>query len=334
MATQLEQTYLSYNPDTNTYDRVGYQEYVDRLSALPDVRPNTIGDVLIQGQGGSFGRNPSPALGTGVQGSLHDIAAGFSGVSTIMDVLQASSSPTAALLSGIEGFTNVKEGLTRAETLDRATTPNATVADMLAAYNAQPGWTDYALDALGVVTGALTGNVIGTVASGLNLASNIKAEVDAAEHLQSAAALEQQAAITGQPTFGGFGHVNTAANFQEQQAANLAAAQTDVEPTEFASITPSQDAFAQTVGGVLSQASSYNYTSVGTRSGNIFGDFSSAAEERSAYAEATRGSGFNDGNNEGGGSTGSSYSGSGGSGFGGSSDASETGADPGGSNVA
>jgi hypothetical protein len=228
-------SFLSFNPNTNTYEYSSYEKMIestteDFVKNTSSSAPSTIGDVMKFGSSAgtsSLTEAVSPAVGK--QGSVHQAALGFNTALSIKDVLQTASmaDPLSLGLTGYGLYSDTVTGLQRTEILDRAAAPTATIADMLAAYEQAPSWTDYAKNALGIGLNAVTGNVPGLIGAGLNLASTISAEAQAAGALESAGAMERQAAATGATMTGGFGFVNTAANFADQQAKNLAAASTE-----------------------------------------------------------------------------------------------------------
>jgi hypothetical protein len=247
-----------------------------------------------------------------------------------------------------EGVTGYQTGIDRAETFEQASAATATVADKLAASQLEPSWTDYAKDAFGLGLSVFTGNFLGAGSAGLGLASTASADVEASRALTEAGQMERLGYASGlSPTqVSSFtGYQQSIADFMANQETNLAAAQVDEEPTTLAPGTA-----RETVAAVLSSATSTTSagsTSSGSASSLSFAglgggaaDAREAEAQREAYAEATKGTsaagsitGSNGGYYS---SRDTDYGSSGGTGYssGDTGSASQTGASPGGTNVA
>lgn len=245
-------TFLSYNPETNTYEQVGYQEMLERTE-VPDAatgRTETIGDFFKRSEGrGGRSPTPSPSIQEDLPGSIHRAAAGFSAFNTVADVMQTASmtSPFGLAMTAYEGWTGLEEGMGRAATFEAAAEPTASIPEKLAAFGQKPGLFDIAKDVAITGLSAFTGNLLGAASGALGVASGISGRIEAEEALQAAGAMERQAAVTGAPTFGGFGYVNTVADFMAQQEVNMQAAAT--QTTQLASIDPVGQTLSDVMGG-------------------------------------------------------------------------------------
>ena len=244
--------FLSFNPTTNEYERVSYKEMAARAKEeAVDNTPtkagsymgDTIGDVMKMGTSEGTASLSRATLGSTPSGSIHMAATGFGTALSIKDILATSSqinTPIGALMTALSGwdtYSSTTKGLTRAEVFEQAKTPGATVADVLAAYNQEPSWKDYAKAALGLGVAVVTGNVPGVVGSALNVGSTISADIEAEQALTRAGAMERSAASSTQPMYGGYGYVNTVANFNARQQANMEAASTDSRTPTYTTIS-------------------------------------------------------------------------------------------------
>lgn len=287
--------FLSYNPETNSFEYVGYEEMLAQSSSDAS-SPQTVKDFFERGVGGEAYTSDLPDIpttGTG-GGSIHRAATGFSAFNTVVDVLTAPVDAFGLATTVYEGVTGFNEGMTRAEVFEQAQSPRATVADKLAAYQQKPSWTDYASD---LVIGGLslfTGQFKSALGAGLGLGSTVSAEIESDRALTEAGQLERlgyASGFTPAQVSGFSGYQQTIADFMAQQEANLQAAA--VEETELASTTPGRDVLAATVGQALTGTTSQGGVTSASASAayDVFGKSSggSAAEQREAYAQASKG---------------------------------------------
>jgi hypothetical protein len=332
-----EDKFLKYVPETNEYVWASYAD-IQAEGGL-EAQAGQIGALKIAGGGDGQSNIGEPdqdttssitgGLAQNVEGSIHSAAAGFNAFSTFADVV-STPGVAAKAITGLSSISGVKDSFDRAAALEAAQAPNATIADSLRGYQARASAFDIASNVAITALSAFTGNAIGTIGGLLGLASDVASRKEAEASLSRAAEMEQEAAITGKPTAYGFGYVNTAKNFQEQQAKNLAAAQTT--PTKFSALTAQE-----TIAGALSSATSMvgpsgygGYGGYGSDSTGSLGGYSVDATnpgyDRSSFGKSTGG----DGGGGGGFGTAGGYGAEGHAG----TDASQTGADPDGGNVA
>lgn len=277
-------SFLSFNPGTGEYEYVGYQEMVERSSPDVTTTPSTptIGDIFRQSSTGSSpltGGPYSPVRDTPLEGNVHMAATGFGTAMTISDVLQSGKmmGPLGLGLTVYEGYTGFTEGVARAEAFEQAKAPDATIADMMSAFEHKPSIFDYAKDALGVGLSLFTGNIPGVVAAGIGLASTISAGQESQEAFERARdmSLEQTAEIGALQEQYGIGPTAATemqqrqADFQRQTKANLEAASTEREDDEEA-ISFSPSTAVGTIGEALSSAfsSTSSFSNVSTIGGS------------------------------------------------------------------
>lgn len=259
--------FLSFNPQTNTYERVSYEQMLEDMKTVPEPipvsqpRPRTIGDVF------SHRGGPSVAGPTGtVTGSVHTAATGLGTAISIADVLRTGSmmGPLGLFGTGYSTFTGFTEGVQRAETFERASRPDATIGDMMAAVEERPSAWDIVRDIGLTALSLATGNIPGAVAGALSTASTVSARTEADEALERATEMahaQQQEIGRVHEELGLPAAVSAEIaqrSFAEQQAASLAAASTEEEDeeTSIASLDPVGDILGGTIGDVMSGTTS------------------------------------------------------------------------------
>jgi hypothetical protein len=248
-------------------------------------------------------------------------------------------------MTAYEGITDYNTGMARSETFAQAQKPEATIQDKLAAYQQAPSWTDYAKDLAVGGLGIFTGQFKSVMGAGLGLASTVSADFEASAALEEAGKMERlgyASGLTPSQVSGFTGYQQALADFASNQEANLAAAQTDTEPTTFAPST-ARGTIAEMLSSATTTASAGSINDSSTSSlsfsglGGAAADAREAEAQRKAYAEATQGTSRQYDNDSYYSSRDTDYgSSSGGTGYssGDTGTASQTGASPGGTNVA